>query len=152
MVRRSLLAALLPAVALAPAAAPAQSRRHFEVAASFQPAGPAGKEAAVTVTFRTRDADLRVNETPAPRLRLALEQTVLVDRQPPAPSQAPDFDPLTARYLDVGKPVLFPVAVAPTAPKGTHEVKASVVFFYCSTREAWCRRGTVDVSVPVTVR
>jgi hypothetical protein len=31
-------------------------------------------------------------------------------------------------------------------------VKASVVYFYCSTREAWCRRGTVEVQIPVTVR
>jgi hypothetical protein len=31
-------------------------------------------------------------------------------------------------------------------------VKASVVFFYCSSREAWCRRGSADVVIPVSVR
>ena len=146
MIRKTLLAALLPVAALA---APA---RHFEVTAAFSPPRTATGEGAVAVTFQALDPDLRVNETPAPRLRLDLAQTVLVDRQAPPATQVPDFDPLTARYLDPVKPVLFPVAVAPTAPKGLHEVKASVVYFYCSTREAWCRRGTADVLVPVSVR
>ena len=115
--------------------------RHFDVTAAFIPAKKAGGNAAVAVTFRALDPDVRVNETPAPRLKLDLAQAVLVDRQAPASGQVPDYDPLTARYLDTAKPVLFPVAIAPTAPRGAHEVKASVVYFYCSTREAWCRRG-----------
>lgn len=146
MIRTTLLAALVPALVLA---APA---RHFDVTAAFVAAKTPSASAAVAVTFRALDPDLRVNETPGPRLKLDLAQTVLVDKQAPAASQAPDYDPLTARYLDTAKPVLFPVAIAPTAPRGTHELKANVVYFYCSTREAWCRRGTVDVLVPVTVR
>jgi hypothetical protein len=146
MIRRSLLVALVPAVAVA---APA---RHFDVTAAFTPATKAAANGFVAVTFRPLDPDVKVNETPTPRLRLDLAQAVLVDKQAPASSQVPDFDPLTARYLDTAKPVLFPVAIAPAAPRGVHEVKASVVYFYCSTREAWCRRGTVDVLVPVTVR
>jgi hypothetical protein len=106
----------------------------------------------VAVTFRALDPDLKVNETPAPRLKLDLAQAVLVDRQAPAPAEVPDYDPLAARYLDTAKPVLFPVAVAPKAPRGTHEVAGSVVFFYCSIREAWCRRGSVDFTIPVPVR
>ena len=146
MIRATLAAVFIPALALA---APA---RHFDVNAVFTPAKKASANAAVAVTFRPLDPDVKVNETPAPRLKLDLAQTVLVDRQTPASSQVPDYDPLTAHYLDSAKPVLFPVAIAPSAPKGTHEVRASVVYFYCSTREAWCRRGTVDVLVPVTVR
>jgi hypothetical protein len=146
MIRRTLLVMLVPAAALA---APA---RHFDVTAAFTPAKKAAANATVAVTFRPLDPDVKVNETPAPRLELDLEQAVLVDKQAPPSSQVPDYDPLTARYLDAAKPVLFPVAIAPTAPKGAHEVKASVVYFYCSTREAWCRRGTADVLVPVTVR
>jgi hypothetical protein len=146
MIRRMLFVVFVPALALA---APA---RHFDVTAAFSPAKSASTSAAVAVTFRALDPDVKVNETPAPRLKLDLAQTVLVDRQVPPTSQVPDYDPLTARYLDTAKPVLFPVAIAPTAPKGTHEVKASVVYFYCSTREAWCRRGTAEVLVPVTVR
>jgi hypothetical protein len=130
----------------------ASPTRHFEVAASFEPPKKAGAEAAVAVTFRALDPDVHVNETPAPQLRLDLAQTVLEDRQPKASTAIPPFDPATAKYLDLDKPVLFPVAVAKTAPQGAHEVKASVVFFYCSSREAWCRRGSVDVLIPVSVR
>jgi len=145
MLRRTFLVALVPA---AMAAAPA---RHFDVTAAFAPPKNAAADGAVAVTFRALDPDVRVNETPAPRLKLDLAQAVLVDKQAPAPSQVPDYDPLIARYLDTAKPVLFPVAIAPTARKGAHDVKASVVYFYCSTREGWCRRGTADVLVPVTV-
>lgn len=143
MVRAGWLLALL---VLAP------STRHFDVLAAFEPAKKAGGDAAVAVSFRALDPDLKLNETPAPRLKLDLAQTVLEDRQPQAPPRVPDFDPLTARYLDVGKPVRFPVAVLKSAPAGQHEVKASVVYFYCSTREAWCRRGSADVLIPVSVR
>ncbi|HSD26171.1 MAG TPA: hypothetical protein VLL75_02655 [Vicinamibacteria bacterium] len=146
MIRRTLLVALAPVAMLA---APA---RHFEVTAAFTAPRTGAADGAVAVTFQALDPDLRVNETPAPRLKLDLAQAVLVDKQTPPASQVPDYDPLTARYLDPAKPVLFPVAIAPTAPRGSHEVKASVVFFYCSTREAWCRRGTADISIPVTVR
>ena len=137
---------LLGLLALAPSA------RHFDVIATFEPAKKARGEGAIAVTFRALDPDVKVNETPAPRLKLDLTQTVLEDRQPQAPTQVPDFDPLTARYLDTSKPVRFPVAISGRAPSGQHEVKANVVYFYCSTREAWCRRGSVDVLIPVTVR
>jgi hypothetical protein len=145
MIRRTLLFALVPAALLA---APF---RHFQVTADFVPARKAGAPASVAVTFRALDPDVKVNETPAPRLRLDLAQGVLVDKQAPSAGQVPDYDPLTVRYLDLSRPVLFPVEIAPTAPRGEQEVKASVVYFYCSTREAWCRRGTVDVLIPVRV-
>ena len=139
-------------MALVPAATLAGPARHFEVTAAFNPPRAASRDGAVAVTFLAVDPDLKVNENPAPRLKLDLAQTVLVDKQAPAANQVPDYEPLTTRYLDPAKPVLFPVAIAPEAPKGTHEVKAGVVFFYCSTREAWCRRGSADISIPVTVR
>ena len=139
-------------MALVPAATLAAPARHFEVTAAFTSPRASSRDGAVAVTFLAVDPDLKVNENPAPRLKLDLMQPVLVDKQAPAANQVPDYDPLTARYLDPAKPVLFPVAIAPAAPKGAHEVKASVVFFYCSTREAWCRRGSADISIPVTVR
>ena len=137
---------LLGLLALGPAA------RHFDVIGVFEPAKKAGGEAAIAVTFRALDPDVKVNETPAPRLKLDLAQTLLEDRQPQAPHQVPDFDPATARYLDTSQPVRFPVALSRSATSGQHEVKASVVYFYCSTREAWCRRGSVEIQIPVTVR
>lgn len=126
------------------------AERHFDLLATFEP-GAAGEEGAVEVTFRALDPDLRLNEEPAPRLRLELDETVLVDRQDPPPRSIPAYDPLTAQYLDLSEPVRFPVAVAPTAPSGVQAVKAKVVYFYCSVREAWCRRGIAPIDFVVTV-
>ncbi|MFI5006403.1 MAG: hypothetical protein ACHQKZ_03155 [Solirubrobacterales bacterium] len=125
--------------------------QHFDVAAAFEPPTKPGATGAIAVTFAPRDPDVHINEDPAPRLRLDLEQSALVDKQPPPPKTATTFDPDTARYVDVKKPVRFPVAFAADAPKGPQSVKATVVYFYCSQREAWCRRGTADLEVAVTV-
>jgi hypothetical protein len=143
---RLLLAFLLLPVALA-----AGTHEHFDVLASYEAPEEAGGVGAVAVTFRALDPDVRLNEKPAPRLKLELTQDVLVDRQPPPPRRLPTWDPLAATYLDLDEPVRFPVAVSPTAPDGTRTVEAQVVFFYCSVREAWCRRGTADIEVEVTV-
>jgi hypothetical protein len=143
MLRSGLALALL---ALTP------SVRHFEVLATFEPAKKAGGEAAVAVTFQALDPDVHVNETPAPQLRLDIAQTVLEDRQVKAAAASAAYDPATAKYLDLQKPVRFAVAVAKGAARGPHDVRASVVFFYCSSRELWCRRGSVDVNIPVDVR
>jgi hypothetical protein len=132
-------------------AASAARPQHFDVAADFVPPARPGTAGAIAVTFVPRDPDVHINEEPAPRLRLDLEQSALIDKQPAPPKYVPSFDPDTARYLDLKKPVRFPVAFAPSAPKGPQSVKASVVYFYCSQREAWCRRGTADLEVAVTV-
>jgi hypothetical protein len=123
----------------------------FDLLASFEPPEKPGGDAAVVVRFRTLDPDLRLNATPAPRLELDLTETVLLDRQAPPPRRVPDYDPLSAQYLDLDEPVRFPVAIAPTAPSGPQSVEAKVAYFYCSVREAWCRRGTADVDFTVTV-
>ena len=139
-------------VLLAQALGAASSARHFDVVAVYEPAKKKGGDGAIAVTFRALDPDVNINETPAPRLKLDLAQTVLVDRQTKAPPSVPDFDPATVHYLDISRPVRFPAALSGSAARGQHDVKANVVYFYCSTREAWCRRGSVDVLVPVTVR
>jgi hypothetical protein len=125
---------------------------HFNVEAAFQPPAKAGQPAAVAVTFVPTDPDVYVNEEPAPRLKLDPVQAVLVDRQDPPPPRSPDFDPTAVKTLDLSKPVKFPVALGTAAPRGAHHVKATVVYFYCSKREAWCKRGTADLEVEVTVK
>ena len=151
MRRVLVLLALLPAVVLA------DGPRHFSVVASFVPARKPGGVAHVAVSFRALDPDLRLNESPAPRLTLDLEQAVLVDKQSPAQRVHGELrdgglrPSRRRRYHDLATPVLFPVALAPTAPKGEQSVKARVVFFYCSQREAWCRRGVSELEIPVVV-
>src|SRR5262245_1393108 len=109
--------------------APPFGTQYFSVTAAFEAAPRAGKPASLAVSFTGFDADVHINEEPAPRLRLDETQTVLVDKQGPASGKGPDFDVDSARYLDLAKPVRFPVAIAPDAPKGEQTVKGTVVYF-----------------------
>ena len=141
---------LLATAALAVLATAASSSSHVLVGAEFVPAAKAGGDAHVAVMFTPRDPDLRVNEEPGPRLKLAADEAVLLDRQK-QPARAAVYDPENPKYLDVALPVHLPVALKPTAPRGRHLVKAKVTYFYCSKREGWCRKGTEDVEFPVVV-
>jgi hypothetical protein len=142
---------LLPFVFLALAAGP--SAKHFDVAASFVAPAKPGAAGAISVLFSPTDPDVAINEDPAPRLKLDPEQAVLVDKPAPStpPARAPSADAEKARYLDLAKPVRFPVALAAKLTGGEHPVKATIVYFYCSKREGWCRRGTADVEFTVDV-
>jgi hypothetical protein len=123
---------------------------YFDLTASFVPPVKAIGDGTIEVRFTARDTSVHLNEEPAPRVKLDPSQKVLLDKQPPVQTTAADPD--TARYLDLRHPVRFPVAFAPGAPKGAQTVKATVVYFFCSTREGWCRRGSTDVDVAVKVQ
>ena len=132
-----------------PGALLAAAPQHFTLAASFVPAAKPGANAAVSVSFVPRDPDVRINEEPAPRLKLDPEQAVLVDKQRSAAASVKPYDPEGAKYIDLGAPLSFPVALAPGVAKGPHAVKATVVYFYCSKREGWCRKGSTEVEFSV---
>ena len=138
-------------VLLAQAGLSGASARHFDVQATFVPAPNAKADAAVAVIFTAKDPDVKINEIPAPKLKLDPAQSVLgskADAGKPAESGAPD----QTRYLDLSAPVRFPVALGGSATKGTHLVKGSLAYFYCSKREGWCRKGTTEVEIPVLVK
>jgi len=139
----SAIIALLPAAALA-------MTEHFTLSAAYvAPARPRAT-ASVAVTFIPADPDVKINQEPAPRLKLDPEQGVLIDRQPPAAARKGESagEP---KYLDTTLPVAFPVALNAKAPKGEQPVKATVVYYYCSKREGWCRKGTSEVEFTVPV-
>jgi hypothetical protein len=121
------------------------------VTATFVAPAKPGANGAIAVTFVPKDPEVHVNEEPAPRLKLDAGQKILVDKQPPAPSRIAPVDPEVAHYLDPRLPVSFPVALAPGAPKGAQMLTASVTYFFCSKREGWCRKGTSEVEVPLSV-
>ena len=136
-------------VVLAPAAALAVGD-HFAVSAAYMSPARPRTNATVAVTFVPADPDVRINQEPAPRLKLDAEQSVLVDRQaPPAPHKGESTG--EPKYLDTSLPVAFPVALNPKAPKGEQPVKATVTYFYCSKREGWCKKGTSEVAFTVAV-
>jgi hypothetical protein len=121
------------------------------VSASYVPPAKAGAPGAVAVVFDTKDPDVHVNRDPAPRLALDADQRVLLDRQPPRARRGGSADVEAAGFYEAGTPVTFAVALAPGAPKGDHEVKGAVAYFYCSKRDGWCRKGNSDIEIPVTV-
>lgn len=134
-----------------PLVASAADPQHFSVSASYLPPAKGQASGKVAVTFQAKDPDIRVNQEPAPRLKLDPAQAVLIDKQPPPAKAHVAFDPATAKYFDLAFPLLFPAAVSPEAAKGTHSVRATVTFFYCSKREGWCRKGSAEVEFPVRV-
>ena len=121
------------------------------VTATYVAPEKARANAAVAVTFQPKEPDVRVNRDPAPRLKLDPDQRVLVDKQPPPPPRNGSADLEAAGFFEPGTPVTFAVALAPGAPKGQHEAKGTVTYFYCSKRDGWCRKGTSEVEIPVTV-
>jgi hypothetical protein len=93
---------------------------------------------------------VRVNQDPAPRLKLDPSQAILDHRPPPRRHPAPT-EPEAPHYLEPAIPYAFAVTLKPGAPKGEHRVKATVTYFYCSKSAGWCRKGSGEVDVPVTV-
>jgi len=140
---------LLAAVAAAPVAA--EAPKHFEVEATLERAAAPGGGPVVAVRFSALDPDVNVNEIPAPRLELDERQTLLSSRAVKTKAATPPMSADEPRYLDLSEPVRFPVAVSPDAPTGIHGVSADVVYFYCSKRQGWCRRGTAPVTIPIVV-
>ena len=135
-------------LALAPAAALALGD-HFAVSATYLAPARPKTNAAVAVTFVGADPDVRINQDPGPRLKLDAPQTVLLDRQAPASRKGEAGG--EPKYLDLSLPITFPVALNPKAPKGEQPVSGTVTYFYCSKREAWCRKGTAEIEFTVPV-
>ena len=118
---------------------------HFNVSAQFRP-GKAAGAGEVAVTFVPTDPDVKINTTPAPKLKLDAGQKVLADK-----AGAPRAGSPAEKYLDTTFPVVFPVSVL-GAPAASATVKGAVTYYYCSHREGWCRKGSADVDIPVKGR
>lgn len=125
--------------------------QHFTLSASYAPPAKLASNGTIAISFVATDPEIHVNEAPAPRLRLDPAQTILVDKQALPPERVTPYDPATAKYLDLTLPLTFPVALAKGAPKGAQSVAAIVTYFYCSTREGWCRKGNTEIAVTVRV-
>ena len=144
----TLLAGLLMAGALFESTA---KPTHFEVTATFTPALP-NASGEVAIQFVAKDPDVKINEVPAPRLKLlAGPATVAAPVRPAAPAKGGPAAAGPGHYLDLTLPVTFPVTLAPGTPRGSHDAKGTVTYFYCSKREGWCRRGMAEVAFPITV-
>jgi len=145
--RKSAALVAMFATGIAHAAGP----QHFTLSASFRAPAKANRNGTIAISFVPTDPEIHINEAPAPRLKLDPAQTILVDKQAALPERVTPYDPASAKYIDLALPLVFPVAIAKGAPKGTQSVAATVTYFYCSKREGWCRKGNSEIAVTVNV-
>lgn len=131
---------------MTPQALPSQ---HFDVSAAYEAPAKKGVPANIVVEFRKKDPDVNINEEPAARLKFGPGSPLVAPPPPKGSGVIPD--PANAHYLDLSKPVRFPVTVAEGAAKGLNTVKTTVSYFYCSKRENWCRKGTAEFDLPVVL-
>ena len=127
----------------------ATTSQHFDVSAAYEAPAKKGAPANIVVEFKRKDPDVNINEEPAARLKFAPGAPLVAP--PPPKSSGVIPDPAKAHYIDLGKPVRFPVTVAEGAAKGLSTVRATVSYFYCSKRENWCRKGTAEFDLPVVL-
>jgi len=123
--------------------------QHFDVSAAYEAPAKKGAAASILVEFKKKDPDVNINEEPAVRIKFADGSPLVAPAPPKSSSVIPD--PAIAHYLDLSKPVRFPVTVAGGAAKGLSTVKATVSYFYCSKRENWCRKGTAEFDLAVVL-
>lgn len=143
----TLLAGLLMAGAFFEAA---PKTTHFDVTASFVPARR-NAPGEVAIQFVARDPDVKINEVPAPRLKLETGPVAVATPARPAAAKSSPPEAGQGHYLDLTLPVTFPVTLAAGTARGTHDAKGTVTYFYCSKREGWCRKGTAEVAFPIPV-
>ena len=127
----------------------ATTSQHFDVAAAYEAPAKKGAAANIVVEFKKKDPDVNINEEPAARIKFAAGSALVAPLPPRSSGVIPD--PAAAHYLDLAKPVRFPVTFAPNAEKGLSTVKTTVSYFYCSKRENWCRKGTADFDLAVVL-
>jgi hypothetical protein len=129
--------------------ASATPSQHFDVTAAYEAPAKKGAPANIVFEFKRKDPDVNINEDPAPRIKFSDGSPLVAPVPPKSSGLGPDL--ANAHYLDLAKPVRFPVAVATNAARGLSTVKTTVSFFYCSKRENWCRKGTADFDLAVVL-
>lgn len=122
---------------------------HFDVSASYEARRGAAGE--IAVRFVARDPDVKINEVPAPKLKVEAGPAVLAAPTAAAAPRKEEAGGGPGKYLDLTLPVVFPATLAAGTPPGRHDARATVTYFYCSKREGWCRKGTAAVEFPVVV-
>jgi len=127
----------------------ATTSQHFDVAAAYEASAKKGAPANIVVEFKKKDPDVNINEEPAARIKFAPGSPLEAPLPPKSSGEIPD--PAKAHYIDLSKPVRFPVTVAAGAARGLSTVKTTVSYFYCSKRENWCRKGTAEFDLAVVL-
>jgi len=54
-------------------------------------------------------------------------------------------------FLSTADPVEQRLAVSPTAATGTDTLEGTIVYYFCSDAEGWCRKQTQSISLPIHI-
>jgi len=55
-------------------------------------------------------------------------------------------------YLSSAEPVVQRFTISKNAQAGNHALKASIIYYFCSDDEGWCRKFTMPVELNFTVK
>src|SRR5688500_10327033 len=111
---------LLPGLLIATGRFQGAPQSHFGLPAPFAPARR-DAPAEVAVQFRANDPGVKINEFPAPKLKLTSAPATVI---PPATKAAAKSAPAPSepgQYLDLTLPVTFPVTLEASAARGAHD-------------------------------
>ena len=114
---------------------------HFDVSAAYEAPAKKGVPANIVVEFRKKDPDVNINEEPAARLKFGPGSPLVAPPPPKGSGVIPD--PANAHYLDLSKPVRFPVTVAEGAAKGLNTTQTINNIMVAVTSAQELKRATV---------
>jgi len=115
---------------------------------NYKPSSPivAGKKGELTVSFNLLTG-YAINRTPPISLKLTAIPGVTLEKTEFTSSST---DPKSKDEYYVDLPMLkVPMKVAKA---GSYEIPGKLIYFFCSKKDGFCSRQTVDVKVPVTVQ
>jgi hypothetical protein len=122
-----------------------QKNRYVRVEVTFDRETHApGGTGSFVISFRPADGIHINGEPPA---HIVLEDTVLLLL---ADDVEQDVDEET-EYIDERVPVRQGFSVSDKAPPGMHTLGGSVVYYYCSDEEGWCRKFIQPLEITLTV-
>jgi len=103
-----------------------------------------GKTGIILVTFTPAD-DIHVNAVPPVEFSLRSARAFRLSSKP---TQIADKE---SGYLLTRSPVAQPFRLSKSVPPGVYRMAGTVVYFYCSDIEGWCRKHVEPVECFVKV-
>jgi hypothetical protein len=102
-----------------------------------------GDTAAIRVVLKPAPG-IHVNGSPLPSLRLAPGSVAVAHGSAEAAVNA-------SGYLVADSAVIQRVSIRKDAPRGTHVLRGSVTYYFCSDTEGWCMRDQQPLELSLTI-
>jgi hypothetical protein len=92
----------------------------------------------------TPASGIHVNGSPAPHVRLAPGSVA-------AATGGTEAGVAANGYLDSGSTIVQRFAIRRNAPAGTHVLRGTLTYYYCSDAEGWCMRRSQELELSLTI-